>query len=110
VFFLKNVHEVNALILLFYYLTILNLFDAAVTWFGLKHAFISELNPLMHAVYQVDPLLFVLTKAALSVFLLLFIVLKKVPRSSLIKGVTLFASVSYTVVVFMHAFWLVHIF
>jgi hypothetical protein len=95
---------------LFVYLTILNLFDAAVTWFGLKHAFISELNPLMHAVYELDPLLFVLTKAALSVFLLLFIVLKKVPRSSLIRGVTLFASLSYTVIVFMHGFWLVHIF
>lgn len=95
---------------LFVYLAILNLFDATVTWFGLKHDFISELNPLMHAVYETDPLLFVLTKIALSLFLLLFIVLKKVPRSSLIKGVTVFASFSYTVIVLMHGFWMVHIF
>ncbi|WP_102261373.1 DUF5658 family protein [Mesobacillus jeotgali] len=95
---------------LFVYLAILNLLDASVTWFGLKHAFISELNPLMQVVYQVNPTLFVLTKAALSVFLLLFIVLKKVPRSSLLKGVIIFASVSYTAIVFMHGFWLVHIF
>jgi hypothetical protein len=98
------------MILLFYYLTILNLFDAIVTWFGLKHEFISELNPVMSAIYDVSPLLFVGLKASLSIFLLLFIILNKVPRSSFIKGITLFASVSYTVIAFMHGSWLVHIF
>jgi hypothetical protein len=94
---------------LFYYLTILNLLDGAVTWFGLKYALISELNPLMHAIYEINPLLFILTKAALSIFLLLFIFLQKVPRSLLIKGLTVFASVSYTLVFCLHAFWLVQI-
>ncbi|WP_226086876.1 DUF5658 family protein [Mesobacillus sp. S13] len=95
---------------LFFYLTILNIFDAGVTWFGLEHAFISELNPFMYAIYEINPLLFVLTKTSLSIFLLLFILLKKVPQSPLIKGLTIFAIVSYTAIVFMHGFWLVHIF
>lgn len=98
------------MILLFYYLTILNLFDAAVTWFGLEHSFITELNPLMRAIYEVNPALFFLSKAALSFFLLLFIFFKQVPQSSLIKGVTMFAAVSYTAIVFLHGFWLVQVF
>ncbi|WP_041967095.1 DUF5658 family protein [Mesobacillus selenatarsenatis] len=95
--------------LLFYYLAILNLLDGAVTWFGLKYALISELNPLMHAIYEINPLVFISTKAALSIFLLLFILLKKVPRSFLIKGLTVFASVSYTAVFCLHSFWLIQL-
>lgn len=95
---------------LFFYLTILNIFDAGVTWFGLEHAFISELNPFMYAIYEINPLLFVLTKTFLSIFLLLFILFKRIPQSSLIKALTLFAAVSYTAVVFMHVFWLVLVF
>lgn len=96
--------------LLFYYLTILNLFDATITWYGLKHEFIKELNPLMSAMYELNPVLFFITKAAFSVLLLLFILFNKIPHSTLIKAITLFASVSYTVVVFMHGFWLLQIF
>jgi hypothetical protein len=97
-------------ILLFYYLTILNLFDAAITWFGLKHSFITELNPLMNAIYEVNPVLFFISKAALSFFLLLFIFFKQVPQSSLIKAITMVAVVSYTAIVFLHGFWLVQVF
>ncbi|WP_396654858.1 DUF5658 family protein [Mesobacillus jeotgali] len=96
--------------LLFYYLTVLNLFDAVVTWFGVKHKLISELNPVMSAIFKVSPLMFVSLKASLSIFLLLFIIFKKVPRSAFIKGLTIFASVSYTVIAFMHGSWLVQIF
>lgn len=97
------------MILLFYYLTILNLFDAAVTWFGLKNSFITELNPVMNVIYEVNPVLFFVSKAALSFFLLLFILFKQVPRSFWIKGITIFAAVSYTVIVFMHGYWLVQL-
>lgn len=102
----KEIH----MILLFYYLTILNLFDAAVTWFGLKHSFITELNPLMDAIYQASPVLFFVIKSALSFFLLLFILFNHVPRSSLLKGVTVFAAIFYTAVATMHGYWLVQVF
>ncbi|WP_353654022.1 DUF5658 family protein [Bacillus sp. ISL-55] len=98
------------MIFLFYYLIILNFFDTLLTWFGLQYAFISELNPIMHGIYEVSPLLFLVIKTLLSIFLLLFILSKKVPQSSFIKALTVFATVFYTAVVFMHGFWLVHIF
>jgi hypothetical protein len=100
---------VITIVQLFYYLTILNIFDAIVTWFGLEHAIISELNPLMGAIYEVNPVFFVIYKVTLSIFLLIFIFLKKVPRSPLIKGVTLLASLSYTAVVLVHGFWLIQL-
>ncbi|MBT2661857.1 DUF5658 family protein [Bacillus sp. ISL-45] len=96
--------------LLFHYLIILNLFDAAVTWIGLKNSFISELNPFMQAVYEINPFIFILIKVTLSIFLLLFVLFKVVPQSSFIKGITIFASAAYTAVVFMHVFWLVLVF
>ncbi|WP_425462092.1 DUF5658 family protein [Mesobacillus subterraneus] len=38
---------------LFYYLLILNLLDAALTYYGLENTFIVELNQLMHAIYDI---------------------------------------------------------
>ncbi|NKE07459.1 DUF5658 family protein [Mesobacillus selenatarsenatis] len=102
--------EVIPLTLLFYYLITLNLFDAAVTWIGLENSFISELNPFMHAMYEINPFLFILIKVTLSIFLFLFVLFKVVPQSTLIKGITVFASAAYTAVVFMHVFWLVLVF
>jgi hypothetical protein len=97
------------MLLLFYYLSLLNLLDTAFTWFGLDNSLISELNPLMYALYEINPLFFLLAKTSLSVFLLLFIFFKIVPQSLLIKTLTVFATVSYTAVVFMHAFWLIQL-
>ncbi|MBT2644586.1 hypothetical protein J7I80_20430 [Bacillus sp. ISL-41] len=94
---------------LFYYLTALNLLDAFITWFGIRNAFIAEFNPIMKAIYETHPMLFVLTKSALSILLILFVLFKIVPRSSLVKFLLLFASVSYSVVVILHGFWLVQI-
>ncbi|WLR54366.1 DUF5658 family protein [Mesobacillus subterraneus] len=95
---------------LFYYLIIINFFDAVVTWIGLRFELISEMNPLMAAVYELNPLLFFITKLTLSIILLLFILLKKVPGSSLVKSVAVFAAASYTAVFFMHGYWLVQVF
>lgn len=97
------------MIYLFYYLTILNLFDTILTWFGIKNAFIFELNPLMHAIYEINPLLFIIIKSTLSIFLVLFVILKKVPRSTLVKSLTVFASLAYTAVFCLHAFWLLQL-
>ncbi|WP_222125053.1 DUF5658 family protein [Cytobacillus oceanisediminis] len=95
------------MVYLLFYLTTLNLCDTLLTWFGLKYAFISELNPLMLTFNEISPLIFIITKVSLSILLLLFILFEKVPRSTLVKGLTVFASLAYTVVFCLHAFWLI---
>ena len=97
------------LILLFYYLSLLNFVDAALTVAGVESSIITEVNPLMETVYSINLGLFITLKLCLSVTLLLFIVNKKVPQSRLVKGITLFAAASYTTVIFLHGFWLVQI-
>lgn len=95
------------MVLLFHYLSALNIFDAFVTFFGLQNSIIEEMNPLMNNLYEVNPFLFILTKLAFSVFLYLFIFLKKVPNSRVTKGLTLFASSIYTGIFFLHCYWLI---
>nr|WP_263324722.1 DUF5658 family protein [Neobacillus sp. Marseille-Q6967] len=97
------------MVLLFYYLSLLNILDAFITFFGLKNSYIQEINPLMNHLYEEDPLLFISTKLAFSVFLYLFILLKKVPTSSLTKRLTLFASSFYTIIFFLHCYWLIEL-
>ncbi|WP_394239204.1 DUF5658 family protein [Niallia oryzisoli] len=84
----------------------LNLVDGVVTFWGLKHSYISELNPLMNQLYEINPMLFILLKAALSLSLYLFLFLKKVPQSHWFKGITVLTVVSYTSVFALHCVWL----
>lgn len=95
-----------SVVLLFHYLSLLNIFDAGITYFGLENGFIQESNPLMNSLYEADPALFIFTKLALSLFLYLFIFLKKVPTSVHIKRLTVFATSFYTLVFFLHCYWL----
>ena len=44
------------MVFLFHYLSILNMVDAFTTYFGLKHSYIKELNPLMEGVYNTNPI------------------------------------------------------
>ncbi|WP_396954232.1 DUF5658 family protein [Neobacillus niacini] len=105
---LLGTHEGGgAVILLFHYLSLLNIFDAFITYFGLENSFIQEMNPLMSRIYGTDPLLFIFTKLAFSLCIYLFIVFKKVPTSSLIRGLTVFATSFYTIVFFLHCYWLI---
>ncbi|MFT9597385.1 DUF5658 family protein [Mesobacillus sp.] len=97
------------LVLLFYYLSLLNLVDAALTVAGIESSLITEANPLMERIYSIDLRLFLTLKLCLSVTLYLFIVYKKVPKTRLVKGITLFATASYTTVICLHGFWLVQI-
>ncbi|WP_226677946.1 DUF5658 family protein [Mesobacillus jeotgali] len=101
--------KVKHLILLFFYLSLLNLVDAALTVAGVESSIITEANPLMERIYSIDLRLFIILKLCLSVILLLFILYKKVPQSRLVKGITLFAAASYTTVICMHGYWLVQI-
>ncbi|WP_052948813.1 DUF5658 family protein [Mesobacillus campisalis] len=91
---------------LFHYLSLLNLFDAFVTHYGLKNGLITESNPFMDRAYQADPVLFLLIKLSLSCLLYVFIAFNKVPATVLVKGVTIFASVCYTLVFALHCWWL----
>ncbi|SDN95461.1 DUF5658 family protein [Bacillus sp. OK048] len=95
------------MVLLFHYLSLLNVFDAVITYYGLENSYIQEMNPLMSRIYEADPSLFILTKLAFSLCIYLFILFKKVPTSSLIRGLTVFASSFYTVIFFLHCYWIV---
>ncbi|WP_353961112.1 DUF5658 family protein [Neobacillus sp. CF12] len=97
----------GAVVLLFHYLSLLNIFDAFITYFGLENSFIQEMNPLMSKIYEASPVLFLITKLAFSLCLYLFILFKKVPSSSLTKGLTVFATSFYTVIFFLHCWWIV---
>ncbi|WP_374978410.1 DUF5658 family protein [Neobacillus driksii] len=95
------------MVLLFHYLSLLNIFDACITYFGLENSMIQEMNPLMNRIYDADPALFLITKMGFSLCLYLFILFKKVPTSFLTKGLTVFASSFYTIIFFLHCYWLV---
>ncbi|MBY0098263.1 DUF5658 family protein [Mesobacillus maritimus] len=91
---------------LFYYLALLNMIDAFVTSYGLENGLISELNPFMDKLYQMNSSLFFFMKFSLSFCLYLFIFFKVVPSSRVVKGVTFVASGMYTIVFGLHCFWL----
>ena len=95
------------MVLLFYYLSVLNIIDGFVTYFGLRFSLIEEVNPIMNQLYEINPILFIVTKLALSAFLYMFISLKVVPNNNLVKRITIFASSIYTGVFMLHCYWLV---
>lgn len=94
------------MVALFYYLSLLNLADAALTVAGIENSLITEGNPLMERVYSLDTELFIAVKVLLSMILLLFVFSKKVPESRLMKSLTLVAAACYTAVIAVHSFWL----
>lgn len=92
---------------LFHYLSLLNILDAFITYYGLEKQLITELNPLMDRMYEVNPALFIFMKLLLSFCLYLFILFKRVPTSKLIKGFTFSATFFYTIVFGLHCWWLI---
>jgi hypothetical protein len=86
-------------------LFILNLFDTAATYFGLRFQLIDEGNPIMHALYDYSPILFITFKIGVSLFLLFFI-LSDIPlKSSILKAVSITA-VGYSMVSALHLYWI----
>ena len=71
---------------LFHYLSLLNIVDAILTYWGLEQSLISELNPIMNQIYQWSPALFIILKVFLSFCLYLFIILNIIPQTPLVKG------------------------
>lgn len=97
------------LILLFYYLSLLNLADAFLTIAGVENSLISEANPLMERLYTMNMGIFLSLKLLLSAALLLFVFYKKVPNSKIVQILTVFAAVCYTMVFGLHGFWLIQL-
>lgn len=97
------------LVLLFYCFSLLNLIDAVLTVAGIESSLITEANPLMEMIYSFGLGVFIALKVLLSVALVLLTLYKKVPKSKLVKGLTLFAAASYTAVIGLHSFWLVRL-
>ncbi|WP_174733638.1 DUF5658 family protein [Mesobacillus harenae] len=94
------------MIFLFHYLSTLNIVDAVLTFVGLENALIEEANPLMSQIYSEHPFLFIFVKLSLSFLLYLFIIYKKVPNSKVTKGLTVIASVFYTITFIVHCIWI----
>ena len=90
------------------YILLLNLIDAFLTMYGLHYGHITESNPLMNTLYLTDPLLFLLFKGGLSVFLLILLYyLTPDNRSSkALFLVSITAAVSYSFICLMHGYWL----
>jgi uncharacterized membrane protein len=97
--------------LLLFYILLLNLLDAFLTMYGLHFDYITESNPLMNTLYLTDPLLFLLLKCGLSFILLILLYnLDSDKRSSkVLLLVSVIAAVSYSLICFMHSYWLLEI-
>jgi len=96
--------------LIFLYLALANIVDGILTFIGLQFSFIQEGNPLMAFLYNQSPFLFIIFKVSLSCILFFFALSKEIPKFTILKGLTLFASFSYTIVLFLHGSWIIDAF
>ncbi|KMJ60066.1 hypothetical protein AB685_04290 [Bacillus sp. LL01] len=87
-------------------LLILNIFDGAATYYGLHFQLIEEGNPLMKALYETSPLLFISFKLGISLMLLLFIKRNLTLRSFVLKVLSVAAVCGYSMVTFLHMYWI----
>ncbi|MGA9288048.1 MAG: DUF5658 family protein [Anaerobacillus sp.] len=88
------------------YLSSCNLLDGIVTFWGLQHGWIGEVNPFMRAIYHLHPLAFLLYKIVLSTMLLCLLLQYNRLKSILIRILLGVASVIYTVLLSIHAYWI----
>ncbi|MCC3356758.1 DUF5658 family protein [Bacillus sp. REN16] len=91
-------------------LAILNLLDAFITHLGILGGHISEANPLMYTLYELNPFFFLFAKALLSIFLIALIFIIRFPVSKLIRSLSYVATALYTYVFFLHGYWITQIF
>ncbi|WP_062350272.1 DUF5658 family protein [Bacillus kwashiorkori] len=91
---------------IFRYLAGANFLDGVFTYVGLQKDAIKEGNPLMNFLYAIDPHIFLWTKILLSFLLLLFLIYDHIPTSLLIKIISFFAAVAYTVILCLHGVWI----
>lgn len=87
-------------------LLILNIFDGAATYYGLQLHMIEEVNPLMKALYEASPFLFLSFKLGVSLLLLYFIKKSLKLKSVVIKVVSATAVFGYSLVTLLHVYWI----
>ena len=100
---LEHIHKHRKPYLISFCLLLLSLADAIFTDFGLRHAVITELNPIMNSVYHTSISLFYVLKIILPVMLLIFIPCAFSNR--LVKRTLTFALVIYFGVFIYHVGW-----
>ncbi|MCM3617759.1 DUF5658 family protein [Sutcliffiella horikoshii] len=88
-------------------LLLLNIFDGAATFYGLQFRMIEEVNPLMKALYEESPFLFLFFKLGVSILLLFFIRKNLTLKSVTIKVVSATAVCGYGLVSLLHVYWII---
>lgn len=89
-----------------FYLAILNMVDGTITYIGLKLNIIDEGNPAMSLLYEYNSAYFLLLKFSLSAFLVLILCYTNITPSKIFGFFSLVGATLYTIVMFMHAYWI----
>ncbi|WP_339146836.1 MULTISPECIES: DUF5658 family protein [unclassified Sutcliffiella] len=87
-------------------LLLLNIFDGAATYYGLQFQMIEEVNPLMKALYETSPFLFLSFKLGVSFLLFFFIKRNLKLKSIILKVVSATAVCGYSMVTILHVYWI----
>nr|WP_269448520.1 DUF5658 family protein [Metabacillus kandeliae] len=82
--------------------------DMCATFSGLKLGFIYELNPVMNALYQADPILFAAVKLSFSLILVALVINVPIKINVFLRWATAAACILYTLILGMHSLWIYH--
>ncbi|MFK3960891.1 DUF5658 family protein [Guptibacillus hwajinpoensis] len=87
------------------YLASINALDGFLTYWGIQNGWIGEVNPLMRALFQLDPLVFLMYKIGLSIFLIALLKKYNNLKSGLIRILLIVASTIYSFILCIHGYW-----
>ncbi|MCM3637196.1 DUF5658 family protein [Sporosarcina luteola] len=79
--------------------------DAIFTDFGIRYGHIEEANPLVRSLYDINIIAFYLMKSSLPIILFLF--MKYMKPSVVVKNLLIVALIIYTIVIFIHISWII---
>ncbi|WP_408962573.1 DUF5658 family protein [Guptibacillus hwajinpoensis] len=83
----------------------MNTLDGFITYWGIQNGWIGEVNPLMRALFQMDPLVFQMYKIGLSIFLIVLLLKFHHLKSVLIRILLIVASTIYSFILCIHGYW-----
>ena len=89
------------------FLLVLSCFDTVFTDYGLRHEHITEANPLMRTLYEMNIVGFYLIKIGLP--LLLMYLLTKLPQKKYLTLLIITTIILYLSVFLQHAFWITQV-
>lgn len=95
---------------IFFFLATLNLGDAFLTYFGINTGNITEENPIMSTVYEINPILFLSIKLILSLCLISLVFLMRFPVGKTTRSLCYIATFFYIFVFILHGYWITRIF